>query len=71
MRHNLSDAEWRLIPPILPGKPRGVLRVDDRRDPERFFLKQFRFCRNRQNVNASTKSKAGTVVPFLTKRETV
>jgi transposase len=31
MRHALSDAEWRLISPILPRKPRGVPRVDDRR----------------------------------------
>ena len=31
MRHALSDAEWRLVCPILPGKPRGVPRVDDRR----------------------------------------
>jgi len=31
MRHALSDAEWRLIYPILPRKPRDVPRVDDRR----------------------------------------
>jgi len=31
MRHALTDAEWRLISPILPCKPRGVPRVDDRR----------------------------------------
>jgi len=31
MRHALSDAEWRLICPILPCKPRGVRRVDDGR----------------------------------------
>lgn len=30
MRHAL-DVEWRLIAPILPCKPRGVSRVDDRR----------------------------------------
>ena len=30
MRHALSDAEWRLFAPILPCKPRGVPRVDDR-----------------------------------------
>jgi len=29
MRYALSDAEWRLIEPILPCKPRGVPRVDD------------------------------------------
>ena len=30
-RHELSDYEWRVIRPLLPNKPRGVPRVDDRR----------------------------------------
>lgn len=30
-RYDLSGAEWRLIEPLLPNKPRGVARVDDRR----------------------------------------
>jgi len=30
-RHDLSEGEWRLIAPLLPNKPRGVARVDDRR----------------------------------------
>jgi transposase len=30
-RFDLSDAEWALIKPMLPNKPRGVARVDDRR----------------------------------------
>ena len=30
-RFDLSDAEWRIIRPLLPNKPRGVARVDDRR----------------------------------------
>ncbi len=30
-RHELSDYEWRVIQPLLPNKPRGVPRVDDRR----------------------------------------
>jgi len=30
-RYDLSEAEWRLIEPLLPDKPRGVRRVDDRR----------------------------------------
>lgn len=28
-RFDLSDAEWRIIEPLLPNKPRGVARVDD------------------------------------------
>ena len=31
MRYALTDAEWRLIEPVLPCKPRGVPRVDDGR----------------------------------------
>jgi transposase len=27
----LSDTEWAIIAPLLPNKPRGVARVDDRR----------------------------------------
>ena len=30
-RYDLSEAEWRLIKPLLPNKPRGVARVDDQR----------------------------------------
>ena len=30
-RHDLTDTEWALIAPLLPNKPRGVPRVDDRR----------------------------------------
>ena len=30
-RYELSDFEWNVIAPILPNKPRGVPRVDDRR----------------------------------------
>mgnify|MGYP003412650439 CR=1 FL=1 len=30
-RYDLTDFEWRVIKPLLPDKPRGVPRVDDRR----------------------------------------
>ncbi len=29
--HDLTDLEWSAIKPLLPNKPRGVPRVDDRR----------------------------------------
>ena len=29
--YDLTDFEWRVIEPLLPNKPRGVPRVDDRR----------------------------------------
>ena len=31
MRYELSDEEWTAIKPMLPNKPRGVPRVNDRR----------------------------------------
>jgi transposase len=30
-RYDLTDFEWRVIEPLLPNKPRGVPRLDDRR----------------------------------------
>jgi transposase len=30
-RYDLTDFEWYVIAPLLPNKPRGVRRVDDRR----------------------------------------
>jgi transposase len=30
-RFDLSDTEWAIIAPLLPNKPRGVARTDDRR----------------------------------------
>ena len=30
-RFDLSDKEWAIISPLLPNKPRGVARTDDRR----------------------------------------
>ena len=31
MRYELSEAKWTAIKPMLPNKPRGVPRVNDRR----------------------------------------
>lgn len=31
MRYELADHEWIAIKPMLPNKPRGVARVNDRR----------------------------------------
>jgi transposase len=31
MRYELTNYEWAAIKPMLPNKPRGVARVDDRR----------------------------------------
>lgn len=31
VRHDLTNSKWDVIKPLLPSKPRGVPRVDDRR----------------------------------------
>jgi transposase len=31
MQYELNDYKWRVVGPMLPNKPRGVPRVDDRR----------------------------------------
>ncbi len=36
-RYDLTDFEWGVIEPLLPNKPRGVPRVDDRRVLNRIF----------------------------------
>lgn len=36
-RFDLSEAEWAIIAPLLPNKPRGVARVDDRRVVDGIF----------------------------------
>ena len=37
-RYDLTDFEWSIIQPLLPNKPRGVPRVDDRRVLNGYFL---------------------------------
>jgi len=36
-RFDLTDFEWSVIQPLLPNKPRGMPRVDDRRVLNRIF----------------------------------
>ena len=36
-RFDLTDTEWSIIAPLLPNKPRGVPRVDDRRGVNGIF----------------------------------
>jgi transposase len=42
MRYELSDYEWTAIKPMLPNKPRGVRRVNDRRVLNGIFWVLFR-----------------------------
>lgn len=39
-RFELADLEWSAIQPLLPNKPRGVPRVDDRRMLNRLFRRR-------------------------------
>ena len=39
MRYELSDDEWTAIKPMLPNKPRGVRRVNDRRVLNGIFVR--------------------------------
>ena len=43
-RIDLTDFEWSVIQPLLPNKPRGVARVDDRRVLERHLLAAAEGC---------------------------
>ena len=50
MRYELSDYEWTAIKPMLPNKPRGVRRVNDRRVLNGIFwvlLGPYATCYNR------------------------
>jgi transposase len=38
MRYELTDHEWAAIKPMLPNKPRGVPRVNDRRVLKHHFV---------------------------------
>ncbi|MGY4571645.1 transposase [Bradyrhizobium sp. USDA 3256] len=41
MRDELSDNEWTAIEPMLPNKPRGVPRANDRRVLNGIFVRNF------------------------------
>jgi hypothetical protein len=44
-RYDLTEFEWKTIQPLLPNKPRGVPRVDDRRVLNGiFFILSFWQC---------------------------
>jgi transposase len=44
MRYELADYEWVAIKPMLPNKPRGVPRVNDRRVLNGIFWVYVRRC---------------------------
>ena len=44
MRYELNDFEWTAIKPMLPNKPRGVRRVNDRRVLNGIFWANYLNC---------------------------
>jgi hypothetical protein len=56
MRYELTDGEWAAIKPMLPNKPRGVPRVNDRRVLNGiFFGASQRKCWRRNGGNELTE----------------
>ena len=43
-RYELSDFEWSIIEPLLPNKPRGVPRSDDRKVLDGIYWRRHRFA---------------------------
>src|SRR5712672_4642033 len=62
MRYELADHEWIAIKPMLPNKPRGVPRVNDRRVLNGIFwvLRSGAPWRDLPEVYAKTYSNLGT-----------
>ncbi|SEB86117.1 Putative transposase of IS4/5 family [Bradyrhizobium erythrophlei] len=57
-RYDLTDFEWRVITPLLPNKPRGVPRVDDRRVLNGIF-----WCFDREHHDATYRNAMDRVPP--------
>jgi hypothetical protein len=70
MRYELSDYEWGIIKPMLPNKPRGIPRVNDRRVLNGIFwvLRSGAICRiaTVPLQLATTASFAGSALEFGT-----
>jgi transposase len=47
MRYELTDYEWAAIKPMLPNKPRGVPRVNDRRVLNGILRSRCSYCPDR------------------------
>jgi transposase len=80
MRYELSDFEWTAIKPMLPNKPRGVPRVNDRRvlngifwvlrsgAPWRDLPGSLRRVLWRQSVVSTKRQSVGSWTPFRWQR---
>jgi transposase len=60
-RYDLTDFEWRVIKPLLPNKPRGVPRVDDRRVLNGIF-----WCFDRERHGATCQNAMDRAPPVTT-----
>ena len=61
-RYDLTDFEWSVIEPLLPNKPRGVPRVDDRRVLNGIMW----VLRSRRSLAGTCRSATGLTPPATT-----
>jgi hypothetical protein len=74
MRYELADCEWDAIKPMLPNKPRGIPRVNDRRvlmfgrgrsTDQPCILKRFERCLNQRRSERAACSDTAGPLPHL------
>ncbi len=65
MRYDLSDFEWSVIQPLLPNKPRGVKRVDDRRVLTAFSGFSSRVRRGATCRSAMVRARPATIASIV------
>ena len=64
-RYDLTDFEWRVIEPLLPNKPRGVPRVDDRRVLNGIFWVLRSGCHGAICPNATGRRRQSTTASIV------
>jgi hypothetical protein len=64
MRYELTDEEWTAIKPMLPNKPRGVPRVNDRRVLNGIFWSCDLEHRGATCQSTSVRTRPATIASF-------
>ena len=63
-RYELSDFEWSIIEPLLPNKPRGVKRSDDRKVLNGIYWRLRRARRGRRFPTATGLRRPATIALY-------